>query len=360
MGKTQVKEIDASVGRQVINDFMNMTTQMFVEMQAQTVELKNQNSEIKTQLDSIKNKFIPSTITSPLEPSINLQPPFIPFEPNSERTTEAFNKQDPASKIFKFSPENFVTSSAIHDNERSKNSNRISDLCGYKMKIRTFNGSATEDYDVWWENLCAFFELYPSLIENEKVRLFNAHLGDEARKYVHNINLRTISTVGELHEIFRKTFSDKYDWHNLLMNIKQKVDEKIRPFSIRLRIAATKCGFIGEMLDKTCVNYLKHSCLPLFQNIMSNCLHNTLYDVIIEHAIQFERSQEAKNENHFKKPPKRKFDEVLGITDENVNLEKKIKQEYTNNMKQLKDQMNSNLTNNGIARFPNSDPTELK
>ena len=65
VGKTQVKEIDASVGRQAINDFMNMTTQMFVEMQAQTVELKNQNSEMKTQLDLIKNKFIPSTITSP-------------------------------------------------------------------------------------------------------------------------------------------------------------------------------------------------------------------------------------------------------------------------------------------------------
>ena len=178
----------------------------------------------------------------------------------------------------------------------------MAEICGYKMRIQIFNGSENEDYDVWWENLCAFFDLYP-FSEEDKVRLFNAHLGGEARKYVFNVNLRTIATVGELNEIFRKTFSDKYDWHNILMTMRQRADEKIRPYSIRLRIAATKVGFAEDRIDKILVNYLKSTTLPMFQPIMSTCLPNTPFDVIVEHAIQFERAQELKMELDAKKPP---------------------------------------------------------
>ena len=93
------------------------------------------------------------------------------------------------------------STSAKSTMDRPQEYNRITDICGYKMKIEKFNGGANEDYDVWWENLTAFFDLY-NFTEKEKVKLFNAHLGNEARKFVHNVNLREMETVAQLHEVF--------------------------------------------------------------------------------------------------------------------------------------------------------------
>ena len=63
-----------------------------------------------------------------------------------------------------------------------------------------------------------------------KICLFNAHQGGEARKFIQNEDLSKISRVEQLHQILRGTFSDKYDWHNVLMNISQKQDEKLDHF----------------------------------------------------------------------------------------------------------------------------------
>ena len=56
-------------------------------------------------------------------------------------------------------------------------------MCSYKMKLNKFLGGENEDYDVWWEDLQAFFQLY-TLSEEDKIKLFNAHLGGEARKFI--------------------------------------------------------------------------------------------------------------------------------------------------------------------------------
>ena len=103
------------------------------------------------------------------------------------------------------------------------------------MKLNKFLGAENEDYDVWWEDLQAFFQLY-TFSEEEKKNLFNAHLGGEARRFIQNEDLSKINSVEKLHQLLRGTFSDKYDWQNVLMNIKQKPEEKIRPFSVRLRV----------------------------------------------------------------------------------------------------------------------------
>ena len=127
------------------------------------------------------------------------------------------------------------------------------------------------------------------------------------------------------------------------MNIQQKPDEKVRPFSVRLRVAARKCGFQGSTLDNMCVNYLKRSCAPHLRTLLGNCLPGTPYDVIVEHAIQHERTKELDQAE--KKTTKRKSED-LDVTETNEkNLEKKIKQDYTKTIKQLKDQMTSNLNN---------------
>ena len=129
--------------------------------------------------------------------------------------------------------------------------------------------------------------------EKEKVKLFNAHLGNEARKFVHNVNLREMETVCQLHEVFRKTLSDRYDWYNVLTTIKQKPDEQIRNYAVRVRIAATKCGFVGDMLETACINCIKTTCLPMFKPIMPTVLSQTPFDILLDHAIQFERTEEV-------------------------------------------------------------------
>ena len=59
------------------------------------------------------------------------------------------------------------------------------ELLGFRMKVEKFKGSEAEDYDVWWEDLQAYFALH-SYSEKDKIRLFNAHLGGEARKFLQN------------------------------------------------------------------------------------------------------------------------------------------------------------------------------
>ena len=227
-------------------------------------------------------------------------------------------------------------------------SSELPDIGGYKLKISRFLGKEDEDYDVWWADLQAYFKLY-DLTEKAKIALYNAHLGGEARKFIQNEDFSKIETVDKLHQLLRGTFSDKYDWQNVLMNISQRLDEKIRPFSVRLRVAARKCGFADDQLDNLCVNYLKRSCAPYLKSILNNCLPNTPYDTIVEHAIQFERSQEL--EKNQKTPAKRKIDQIDLAEDFSSDTEcsksklrreiDRQKQDFTNTINQLKDSMTS-------------------
>ena len=168
-------------------------------------------------------------------------------------------------------------------------------MCSYKMKLNKFLGAEDEDYDVWWEDLQVFFQLY-TFPEEEKIKLFNANLGGEARRFIQNEDLSKITSVEKLHQLLPGIFSDKYDRQNVLMNMKQKPNERIRPFSVRLRVAARKCGFQRDMLDNMCVDYLKRSCAPYLSLLLNNCLPSTPYDQIVEYAIQFERRQEIEKE----------------------------------------------------------------
>ena len=244
------QEVELPVGRQIINDFMNNTASMFDEM-------KQEREAMKQELSLLRNQL--STQSQPKSPDRPLFVQPIQFSlPCTSTATEYMSKTDDQVQF----QSNLPSTSACNDLHQSRGHNRMNEICGYKMRIEKFNGSAGEDYDVWWDNLNAFFDLY-AFTEIEKVSLFNAHLGNAARKYVHNVNLRDMSTVQELHKIFSKTFSDQYDWHNILMTIKQKPDEKIRDYAVRLRIAATKVGLTGQLLEETCSAYIKTRCLPI-------------------------------------------------------------------------------------------------
>ena len=139
----------------------------------------------------------------------------------------------------------------------------------------------------------AFFDLY-EFSENEKVMLINAHLGGDARKFIQDEDLINIDAAKKLDKLLRGTFSNKTDWQNILLNMKQRPEEKIRAFSVRLKIAGRKCGFKGPSLDIMCVNCLKRGCALHLTNLLNNCLPQTPFDEMVEHATQYERRQEAK------------------------------------------------------------------
>jgi hypothetical protein len=121
---------------------------------------------------------------------------------------------------------------------------------------------------------------------------------------------------------------------------------------VRLRVAAGRCGFKEKMLDNMCVNYLKRSCAPYLKNLMNNCLPNTPFDVIVEHAFQFERAQEFyKNQ---RKTVKRKIEdtnldeEVISDPERSQSkIRKEIenqKQDLNKSIKQLESSVTSKFT----------------
>ena len=218
------------------------------------------------------------------------------------------------------------------------------------MKLDKFKGKYDEDFDLQWEDLRAFFALY-KFNEEDKLRLINAHLGGAARRVVQNEDMESISTVEKLHELLRGTFSDKHDWQNILMNIKQYPEEKIKAFAVRLRVAALKCGFKGKILDNMCFNYLRKCSLPHISALLDNCLPGTSFDIALEHAIQFERKKEVEGDKKNSKRKGEAIDQIEYGEEEQSNssnttikkLKQELKNDYGNTFKQIKDQIGGNF-----------------
>ena len=132
------------------------------------------------------------------------------------------------------------------------------------------------------------------------------------------------------------------------MNIKQQLEEKIKYFSVRLRVAARKYGFHGKFFDNICFNYLKKSALPYISALLDNCLPGTSFEVALEHAIQYERKKEAEGEKKNNKQKSEAIDQIDEEDEDQPNSKiKKLKQELTNDygntFKQIKDQIGGNF-----------------
>jgi hypothetical protein len=236
--------------------------------------------------------------------------------------------------------------------EEPPRSNQLAALGGYKMKLEKFNGSASEDYDLWWADLQAFFKLY-QCNDEAKVNLVNAHLGGEARRFIHNEDPSNIDNVGKIHALLKATFSKKQDWKSILLNIKQKAEENILDFSVRVRIAARNCMFHDDM-EEMSIHCLKRGCLPYLSPLFDHCLISTPYDELIQLATQFERKQEAN------KKPKRKIDDIDAVViDEDNRQIKRNKHEYSDNLKQLQESINSikEFASNSNYRSSNNNPS---
>ena len=163
-----------------------------------------------------------------------------------------------------------------------------------EFTIDSFNGANSDDYDLWWADMQAYFNIN-SFSDHEKLSLFNANLGGEALKYIQAEDVSNIDTVEKMDALLKSTFSKEKDWHYILMNVKQNREEDVRDFSDRLRLAARKCGFKGASLDTISIICLKRGCVPHFSNLLDLFPPYTPYDEIIENAIEFERNRKTEN-----------------------------------------------------------------
>jgi hypothetical protein len=283
------------------------------DVRMENVILRSQVEALQTQLRTKSHPIISSTTSTQHRPEIHTL--VEPIQHNSSLIS-----------LYRQQPPSFV--------EEPQRSNQFAALGGYKMKLEKFTGSASEDYDLWWADLQAFFKLY-QCSDEAKVNLFNAHLGGEARRFIHNEDPSNIDTVGKIHALLKATFSKKQDWKSILLNIKQKAEENILDFSVRVRIAARNCMFHDDM-EEMSIHCLKRGCLPYLSPLFDHCLLSTPYDELIQLATQFERKQEAN------KKPKRKVDDIdTVIIDEDNRSIKRSKQEYSDNLKQLQESINS-------------------
>jgi len=230
---------------------------------------------------------------------------------------------------------------------------QASGMGGYKMRLKKFNGNATDDYDLWWADLQAFFKLY-QYNEQSKVDLFNAHLGGEARRFIQKENLVNIDTVEKLHALLQATFSKKQDWESTFMNIKQKVDENILDFSVRIRVAARNCGYISDNLDKMSIICLKRGCTPQLSALFDHCLLSTPYDELVKLATQYERKQKINFKNT---QTKMKDDDIDIIAEDEIKLGKKEQKNFADNLKQINERINSlndKLRSNNLRVYGNT------
>ena len=230
---------------------------------------------------------------------------------------------------------------------------QASGMGGYKMRLEKFNGNATDDYDLWWADLQAFFKLY-QCNQQSKVDLFNAHLGGEARRFIQKENLVNIDTVEKLHALLQATFSKKQDWESTFMNIKQKVDENILDFSVRIRVAARNCGYISDNLDKMSIICLKRGCTPQLSALFDHCLLSTPYDELVKLATQYERKQKINFKNT---QTKMKDDDIDIIAEDEIKLGKKEQKNFADNLKQINERINSlndKLRSNNLRVYGNT------
>ena len=74
----------------------------------------------------------------------------------------------------------------------------------------------------------------------EKARIMNANVEDKAREYIHVMHISYFDTLGKLNSLLQKAFSDRIVWNNFLMSSRQKSEESIKEFVIRLKLVARK------------------------------------------------------------------------------------------------------------------------
>ena len=218
------------------------------------------------------------------------------------------------------------------------------------LKIKcVFSGKDDEDYDLWWSNIQSKVFIL-DLSEADKIKAMDANLEGEARRYLETINVKSFATTEQFHESLKTVFSEQINWHNRLNNCRQRADEKIRPFAIRLRITATKSGRCQSEreLDRMCVSYLHSNSSPEMQKALMHCLPNIEFDTAVQHLTEFENREATKKSSKRKNEDLDVMEEVGGSEEKIAKQIKCVDEGWRNTSKQVNDKLkthNSMLNN---------------
>ena len=159
----------------------------------------------------------------------------------------------------------------------------------FRMKCPRFEGG-DDDYEVWFENVRAFFRLN-NYTEDEKVKIMIAQVGGEARQFLAGVEENETDTVEKLDTLLKGAFSDQVNYYEALASCKQNYGERIKSFGLRLKILASKCKYGKLQSDETCLSFLKQNSSPYFQNLLKNCMPDTKFDQALKYAIRNDRNQ---------------------------------------------------------------------
>jgi hypothetical protein len=211
-------------------------------------------------------------------------------------------------------------------------------LIDIKAKFPKFSGKEEEDYEVWYEDVEAFFRQY-DLSAEDKIAMMDANLTGMARHAVHGVSLASLKTVAAVNAYLKGIFSDRVNWYNKFENCKQGATEKVKAYAVRLETAARRCGHQGATLDQMCVTHFRRHTRPEFVALLQSCLPNTDFDTAIDHAVAFEQDVQGDEK---KKSAKRPFELMkTSEVDEYTCETKKMREEYINGLKTLTDKLNS-------------------
>lgn len=89
-------------------------------------------------------------------------------------------------------------------------------------------------------------------------------------------------------------FSERIDWGLALTLCRQKPDILVKAFGLRLKVTPRKCNLGIEQTEQLCLSLLKENSLPHICKNLRSCMPGTTLEQALNHAIQYERSGDAK------------------------------------------------------------------
>lgn len=244
------------------------------------------------------------------------------------------------------------------DRSRSRSVLRNHRRPGFKEAIKhrmVFTGDGDADYEDWREQVqLSIFSVY-DLSEEEKIMYLTANMEGQARRFIVSGNQgTTFDRVVNFDKLMKEGFEGKVDWHGKFFGCKQQSGEKIRMYVNKLQVLCRKMFPNGnkEEINKLCLTQIKLHALPEHKSILKYINLENPFEDIIKQLTSNEDLEEVS------KTKKRNNTEMMNnieskdLSNENkVVMEpescsiKKMKEDFNNTAKQIKDNVKSNINN---------------
>jgi hypothetical protein len=172
-----------------------------------------------------------------------------------------------------------------------------------KQKLPSFGSKQDECFDLWWDQVVAFFGQY-DLSDEDKIKLVNANITGEKRGVLGKLDFDKIKTMDSLHETLSSFFEPKTNWFNKLQHSRQLPNEKFKDFSNRINRYARKAGYSeNELLENVCLNLLKEHCVPELKALLKATPYTFKYNDVVQQGEVYEEQlvSEDRDVKHIKR-----------------------------------------------------------